>query len=1228
MERRTAEDIFHQFAELEDVVLKYGHILQNIKAPSVVYEEKRMRLRSEFTKAGALYRTAQTDLQWTQEELMVQLAGQIRDLDCDFKERCVTYNRDWEARLQKAMDELRCELALILSLPDPLQNQMTTDLEAETQTEQRKNDSDTAEEVVAGNTSNDLQPDGTRPEHRENDSETRTQTEQRETNNDLSGETAAGNASNDPQPDQHETTMHESVRGNSPDDPVSESSPLTELDMEQCPTFDDEEDSIEANGTDHDTNHTAEDVTVDRGETTNFEEDPDETMQDASAENDNETSSSDGLSDSPSDSPSDSDDEPMALSRRRRVSNRTAGDSIEVLLTPARQTRSSMAHMSSPRATGSSTLKEPLRTKRRAPNTSPPPTSSKRLRGGAGISKKTNDSPRQPPPAPRESSKPTESPAGGSSRNTTRELLQKRGSKSVDSSTRVPRRRSQRHTVDSGENGEFHGILNPTPGKVYTTYWEKTKSFLAVIVLPMGDFSSIRFEGSIDSCGLPENPCYTKNRKGEYILAKGYRDGEELEKERMFPLLYIDGSPFPEQCPVAWCAGKDLRKFRAEDQLVPYMKMVRRYLESRGYTENTQDSDFEAEPAGTESVAHEDSEAERARTESEAHEIEVAEFDDDYIQDSDPDTEPEEDLDALELAQEDIDMADETTGEPSNTTRRNQQQRADRRENDGPTNETREPERPSEPAEIPATTSPSDEPLTEASALDEPLVGEHVNFTRINERVRDVPRTEQRDTRPSIKEEKVIVILTDSEDENDTNPASNAEHHSTGRRPLSHIFPFETPDRASYPPIGTFRHSSMAASPGESAPPARAEQEPSQGRPQQSRSQIHQLLNDPQQSHYGRSEPVSSAQPQRQISNRQPDPPTRAVPSRRDSSRIRIDDILSPKLSSETSGSAQHAQREIPPSTLQESALEDVNATLPGTARRSGKACKRCRRLHRRCDPKHCSNPDTRSVTAASASSQPAAHSRSESTPRHSTSSASPSLNSSHDRQLPQGTSSPLTSNSPGNSSDYQRVDQSMHTDERTAHQTPQQASQSTLFKAWLRGKKTTQSAQNEMQSPPPNSHLQEQSASAVASPRRGPSQTQKNQGPSNEDVDSISNHPPVETLDEFIYEKRGHLPPDHSYFHETNVLPKPRILLPLPRTQRCPPGLARYLRGLVQANDSMKEVTHLEDNFQLVDEKGHSRGYWCPFCKASNCHRRGAYPERGRFVAHCVVHWRKAGGS
>lgn len=473
--------------------------------------------------------------------------------------------------------------------------------------------------------------------------------------------------------------------------------------------------------------------------------------------------------------------------------------------------------------------------------------------------------------------------------------------------------------------------------------------------------------------------------------------------------------------------------------------------------------------------------------------------------------------------------------------------------------------------------------------MDEPLVDKQVNFDLINEHVRDRPRKEQREMRPPTNEENAVVILSDSEGENDI-PAAKRERPSTAPRPLSHIFPFETPDRASYPPIGTFRHTSMAASQGQSASPSQTRQEPSHEPPQRTRSSVHQLLNDPSPSHHGRSESVSSAQAQQQLSIYQPDPPARAEPSRRDTSRFRIHDILSPELSSEPSGSAQLAQLERSPSTLQETAAQAVNAMFPGSGTRQKKACEKCSKLKRRCDPSHLSGL-TQTVTVPSLSPRPAVHSTSSSAQHHPTPSASPSVNLTDD----------------------------LH------------ASQSPLFKFFgkqtLQCEQTPQSTQTESQVPSPSFQLQRRSASAAIS-QRGSSIAGNDRGRSDEDW-SRPDRPPAETFDEFIYDERGDLPPDHSCFHVVNVLEKPRYFSPMSRSSRCPPGLTRYLAELLQAaGDALRPGLGIEENFQLVDDKGYSGGYWCPFCKACNCHRFETYQERANYVAHLLTHWRKAGGS
>ncbi|QPC59198.1 hypothetical protein HYE67_001429 [Fusarium culmorum] len=161
-------------------------------------------------------------------------------------------------------------------------------------------------------------------------------------------------------------------------------------------------------------------------------------------------------------------------------------------------------------------------------------------------------------------------------------------------------RRSNRHTEESAGSDKFEGIVDPKPGNVYATYWKKTKEWLAVVLLPMGDFSTVGIPGSIVSCDLVDSlpSCYRKtSKKGPYVWAKGYRNGEEHEKERMFPVMFFDGRPFPAKSAIMWIEARELRAFdlKREPKLVPHAKAIRGYLKSRDWSEDEEDTDEESE---------------------------------------------------------------------------------------------------------------------------------------------------------------------------------------------------------------------------------------------------------------------------------------------------------------------------------------------------------------------------------------------------------------------------------------------------------------------------------------------------------------------------------------------------------------------------------------------------------------------------------------------------------
>ncbi|ENH66476.1 hypothetical protein FOC1_g10003600 [Fusarium oxysporum f. sp. cubense race 1] len=133
-----------------------------------------------------------------------------------------------------------------------------------------------------------------------------------------------------------------------------------------------------------------------------------------------------------------------------------------------------------------------------------------------------------------------------------------------DAPTAEPTRRQtrlrQRHH-DLTDADEFKGIINPKCGKVYLTYWDKTKEWLAVLILPMGSFDKIGIPGSIETCGLADSlpPCY--------------------------------------QSAIDWIEAKDLRRFnpKLNNDLLPHIKEVEKYLKADPARSALQEDDEDGE---------------------------------------------------------------------------------------------------------------------------------------------------------------------------------------------------------------------------------------------------------------------------------------------------------------------------------------------------------------------------------------------------------------------------------------------------------------------------------------------------------------------------------------------------------------------------------------------------------------------------------------------------------
>ncbi|KAF4980346.1 hypothetical protein FZEAL_3627 [Fusarium zealandicum] len=158
------------------------------------------------------------------------------------------------------------------------------------------------------------------------------------------------------------------------------------------------------------------------------------------------------------------------------------------------------------------------------------------------------------------------------------------------SPTTRPSRRATRHSHrrhgDSAGDDDFEGITTPDAGNVYMAFWEKSKEWLAVLVLPMQDLQSIGIPGSLEGLGLQDivPSCYVHDDEtGNYDWAEEYQDGQSLITEREFPVMYFDGQDFPDKSAVGWVAAKDLREFdaKSKNSLVPHIQSVRKFLKAR-----------------------------------------------------------------------------------------------------------------------------------------------------------------------------------------------------------------------------------------------------------------------------------------------------------------------------------------------------------------------------------------------------------------------------------------------------------------------------------------------------------------------------------------------------------------------------------------------------------------------------------------------------------------------
>ncbi|KAJ4171611.1 hypothetical protein NW754_013382 [Fusarium falciforme] len=159
----------------------------------------------------------------------------------------------------------------------------------------------------------------------------------------------------------------------------------------------------------------------------------------------------------------------------------------------------------------------------------------------------------------------------------------------------------RRHPRGSHSDQEdYQGITDPEPGQVYLAFWESSKQWIPVLILPIIDLERVGVSGSLDSLGLAEilPICYDQGTlTGERTWRDAYKKGQPLVTEREFPAIYFEGRSFPDKSPVGWVAAKDLRKFdvaTVANHLVPQIQMVRKFLKERAASASCNETEEES----------------------------------------------------------------------------------------------------------------------------------------------------------------------------------------------------------------------------------------------------------------------------------------------------------------------------------------------------------------------------------------------------------------------------------------------------------------------------------------------------------------------------------------------------------------------------------------------------------------------------------------------------------
>lgn len=138
-------------------------------------------------------------------------------------------------------------------------------------------------------------------------------------------------------------------------------------------------------------------------------------------------------------------------------------------------------------------------------------------------------------------------------------------------------------------NGTLASHIDPQPGEIYATFWEKEKKFYAVLVLPWDNF--YRFFGIPEwDMRLKDTPlladvdkipaCYDYDQNtGTAEWTKAFKPGGPKASKREYPIIFFDSPCFPGECHYGWAAASDFVPYRPDDDTIPYKPQIEWFLE-------------------------------------------------------------------------------------------------------------------------------------------------------------------------------------------------------------------------------------------------------------------------------------------------------------------------------------------------------------------------------------------------------------------------------------------------------------------------------------------------------------------------------------------------------------------------------------------------------------------------------------------------------------------------